>query len=178
MFLWANGSTLITECWAFLLSMNKNLLKLNNKQKMFIAEYLKDKNATQAAIRAGYSKKTAGIQGFDLLNKPKIKECIEAELEKVRNLAIVDAAYVLKGLKRVHERCLKPEPVMTFDKEEKALVQVTDENGHLVYQFDSAGANRSLELLGKSLKLFTDKTEISADENLSDILKAGKRADE
>ncbi len=158
--------------------MNKNINKLNNKQKSFILEYLKDKNATQAAIRAGYSKKTAGSQSFDLLQKPEIREAIDSELKKVSERAIVDAAYVLKGLRRVHERCLKPEPVMEFDREEKAMVQVTDEHGNLVYQFDSAGANRSLELLGKSLKLFTDKTELSADENLSEILKGAKRADE
>jgi len=46
---------------------------LNDKQKAFVDEYLIDLNATQAAIRAGYSPRTAGQQGFDLLKKPEIQ---------------------------------------------------------------------------------------------------------
>lgn len=51
--------------------------KLTNKQKRFISEYLVDFNATQAAIRAGYSKKTAGVIGCENLKKPNISEEIE-----------------------------------------------------------------------------------------------------
>jgi len=58
-------------------------LGLNIKQEAFCSEYLVDLNATQAAIRAGYSKKTAGSQGFDLLKKPEIEARI-AELMAVR----------------------------------------------------------------------------------------------
>ena len=46
---------------------------LSAKQQRFVDEYLVDLNATQAAIRAGYSEKTAGAQGFDLLKKPEIE---------------------------------------------------------------------------------------------------------
>lgn len=52
---------------------------LNDKQIRFIDEYLIDFNATQAAIRAGYSKKTAGSQAFDLLKKPEIQQAIKAK---------------------------------------------------------------------------------------------------
>jgi phage terminase small subunit len=52
---------------------------LTAKQLRFIDEYLIDFNATQAADRAGYSKKTAGSQGFDLLKKPEIQEAIKAK---------------------------------------------------------------------------------------------------
>ena len=54
--------------------------KLSPKQNLFVQEYLIDKNATQAAIRAGYSAKTAEIIGFENLRKPKIKEKIDYEL--------------------------------------------------------------------------------------------------
>lgn len=50
---------------------------LNLRQQLFVDEYLIDLNATQAAIRAGYSPKTAGSQGFDLLKKPEIQRAIE-----------------------------------------------------------------------------------------------------
>ena len=49
-------------------------IKLSPKQKLFCEEYAKTKNATQSAINAGYSEKTAGIIGFENLKKPKIIE--------------------------------------------------------------------------------------------------------
>ncbi|KAG1248562.1 hypothetical protein G6F65_019547 [Rhizopus arrhizus] len=52
------------------------MTKLNPKQARFVAEYLIDLSATQAAIRAGYSKRTAGSQAFDLLKKPEIQAAI------------------------------------------------------------------------------------------------------
>ena len=47
---------------------------MTNKQKLFVQEYLKDLNATQAALRAGYSPKTAGATGAENLKKPEIKQ--------------------------------------------------------------------------------------------------------
>ena len=52
------------------------------KQRAFIAEYLKDFNATQAAIRAGYSPRTAYSIGHENLNKPEISAAIDEEYEK------------------------------------------------------------------------------------------------
>jgi phage terminase small subunit len=52
--------------------------KLTARQKRFVQEYLCDLNATQAAIRAGYSKKTAGSVGHENLSKPEIAEAIQA----------------------------------------------------------------------------------------------------
>lgn len=56
---------------------------LTNKQKVFIDEYLKTWNASEAARRAGYSKKTAYSQGWENLRKPEIKAAIEARLDEV-----------------------------------------------------------------------------------------------
>ena len=56
--------------------------KLTPKQKTFIQEYLIDMNATQAAIRAGYSKKTAYRTGADNLKKPQIQEAIRKAMQK------------------------------------------------------------------------------------------------
>ena len=68
--------------------------KLNNRQKAFISEYIKDKNATQAAIRAGYSEKTAYSQGQRLLKKAEIKSAIDDLFEKVRDENIAEAKEV------------------------------------------------------------------------------------
>jgi phage terminase small subunit len=55
--------------------------KINNKQRLFCIEYLKDFNATQAAIRAGYSKKTANVIGLENLTKPIIQAEISKQVE-------------------------------------------------------------------------------------------------
>lgn len=56
---------------------------LNTKQLAFVDEYLLDLNATQAAIRAGYSKKTAGEQSYELLKKPRIMNEIKIRKQEL-----------------------------------------------------------------------------------------------
>jgi phage terminase small subunit len=58
-------------------------LRLTAKQQRFCEEYLIDLNATQAAIRAGYSKKTANVIGCENLTKPSIRKCIDKRLEEL-----------------------------------------------------------------------------------------------
>lgn len=132
---------------------------LTPKQQLFVNEYLVDLNASQAALRAGYSPKTAPKQGFQLLENPRISHAIEQAKQKRINKIIITADEVLGGLQEVAARCLQKKPVMVFDRGERCMVQATDENGQGVWQFDSTGANRALELLGKHMALFTDKTE-------------------
>ena len=111
--------------------------KLTPKQQLFVAEYLVDLNATQAAIRAGYAPKAAGATAHNLLKKTEIQVAIsEAVAEREKRTGIT-ADWVLNSLRKVAERCMDDE------------------------HFDSSGANRSLELLGRHLKLFTDKVEQS-----------------
>jgi len=127
---------------------------MTNKQKAFITEYLKDKNCTQSAIRAGYSSKTAYSIGQENLRKPEIKAEIQKLMDIAINKALVSVEYVIEGLKEVSERCMNKVPVMEFDRAKKRYVQKQDENGKDVWGFDSAGANKSLELLGKYLNVF------------------------
>jgi phage terminase small subunit len=65
---------------------------LTPKEKIFISEYLKDFNATQAAIVAGYSKKTAKVIGYEILTKPYIQDAIKKEVDVIlrdnRSLAL------------------------------------------------------------------------------------------
>lgn len=72
--------------------------KLTPKQRMFVQEYLIDLNATQAAIRAGYSAKTAQEQSSHLLSKVIIKEAVAAAMEQREQRAIVTQDDVLRGL--------------------------------------------------------------------------------
>lgn len=77
--------------------------KLNEKQEAFCREYIIDLNATQAAIRAGYSAKTASSQGERLLRNAEIKAFISSLIEK-RNAAVeVNANYVLNRLVEIDQ---------------------------------------------------------------------------
>ena len=126
------------------------MASLTAKQEQFCLEYLIDLNATQAAIRAGYSKHTAKDIACQNLAKLNIADRI-AELKAERTArTLVDADYVIKGLLKVHERCMQEEAVT--DKEGGSTGE---------YRFEHSGANKSLELLGKHLGLFVEKKEIS-----------------
>lgn len=75
--------------------------KLTRRQMRFVEEYLIDLNATQAAIRAGYSSASAGSIGAELLKKPAIAREIEAALEALRAACVADAQEVLRYLTAV-----------------------------------------------------------------------------
>lgn len=72
--------------------------KLNNRQARFVAEYLVDLNATQAAIRAGYSERTAYRTGADNLKKPQIAEAIREAMEDREARTNVTADRVIREL--------------------------------------------------------------------------------
>jgi len=125
--------------------------KLTAKQEMFCKEYLVDLNATQAAIRAGYKPKAAQQTGSENLLKPVIAERIQILFDTRSKKVELNSEWVLRNLEKVANRCMTAEPVMV--KGENGM----EESGE--YKFDSSGANKSLELIGKHLKLFTDKIE-------------------
>lgn len=129
--------------------------RFSPKMQRFIQEYCIDCNGSQAAIRAGYSKKTAESQGWRLLGKLGVKEEIQRRIDEKAKQSAITAEYVLSSLNEVAQRCLQKVPVMV--KKNGEMVQKKDEKGNGVWHFDSAGANKALELLGKNLKLFTER---------------------
>ena len=76
-------------------------MALNPKQQRFVEEYLVDLNATQAAIRAGYSAKTAEQLGYQLLQKPSVAAVIEKEMAKRAARTEITADKVLKELAKI-----------------------------------------------------------------------------
>jgi phage terminase small subunit len=128
------------------MSAKKAKAKLNPKQKRFVSEYVIDYNGTQAAIRAGYSLKTANEQASQLLAKLSIQDAVDKATEEKRKRNILTADYVISRLQENAERC------MTKGSKD----------------YDPANANRALELLGKNLKLFVDKIDhTSSDQSMS-----------
>lgn len=145
------------------------------KHKRFVDEYLIDFNATQAAKRAGYSQKTAHVQGTVLLKDPRIAHALEKRKEMLEDKALVTVEYVIEHLRENVGRCMQKKPVMIYNNVEKRMEQKIDENtGEGVWQFDSNGANKALELLGRYLRMYTDKVEMEVNDNLADKLKAAR----
>lgn len=79
-------------------------MSLTTKQQRFVEEYMVDFNATQAAIRAGYSKKTADVIGCENLGKPKIAKAIAERGRKLTEKADVTTTEIVEGLKREANR--------------------------------------------------------------------------
>lgn len=128
---------------------------LNPKQQRFVDEYLIDLNATQAAIRAGYSAKTAAETGYENLRKPQIAAAVAARQAKASARAESSREYVLANLTEVVERCMERAPVMV--REDRKMVQATDDDGNHIWQFDARGAIGALGLLGKHHGMFVEK---------------------
>lgn len=126
---------------------------LTKQQKLFVKEYLVDLNGTQAAIRAGYSKKTAQEQSSRLLSNVIIAQIISVELEKRAAKLELNAEWVLSNLKSVVERCMQAEAVR--DNEGRVIGE---------YTFNAAGANKSLELIGKHIGMFGDTLHVKFDQ--------------
>jgi len=73
--------------------------ELNDKQAAFVREYLVDFNATQAAIRAGYSARTAGSQAHDLLKKPEVQAALKEGQKRLAEATETEAEWVRRRLK-------------------------------------------------------------------------------
>lgn len=123
--------------------------KLNEKQKKFCEEYLIDFNGAQAAIRAGYSKNSARNIASENLTKPNIQIYLQQLIENRNKETKLTQEQVVADILEVKNRCMQKVPVMKYDKEEKQYLQVIDENGNNVWQFDANGANKALDMLMK-----------------------------
>lgn len=98
--------------------------KLTEKQQLFVIEYVKDCNATQAAIRAGYSKKTAKSIATENLSKPYLKEAIRQLLDKMKKESIASADEVLQYLTSVMRGNQTDDVVITSPDKTQEIVKI------------------------------------------------------
>lgn len=129
--------------------------KMTPKQKRFCDEYLIDMNITQAAIRAGYSKKTAYSIGQENLKKPILQKYIKNRMEEKEKELIADQNEVLKYLTSVlrgesRSSVVVVENVGDFMSEAREMEKAPDEKERL----------KAAELLGKVYSIYTDKAQI------------------
>lgn len=125
------------------------MAELTDKQKQFCNEYLKDLNATQAAIRAGYSQKTANRIASENLSKLDIQIYIQKLQEGIAKRNQISQDEIVQDLIEIKNRCMQNVPVMYFDKVAKEWKHEGAEYGEPLYKFDSQGATKALDLLGK-----------------------------
>ena len=121
---------------------------LNEKQKQFCNEYLIDFNGTQAAIRAGYSRKTAYSMANENLRKPDIQRYLKELIERRNELVQITQDEVIRDIIEVKNRCMQKSPVLFMGQ------QVQDEDGNNLWKFDSQGANKALDMLAKHTGLY------------------------
>ena len=144
------------------------ILKLTIKQQRFADEYIISGNATEAAIKAGYSKKTANRIATENLSKLVIKSYIDERLKELSDKKIANQQEVLEYLTSVLRGESSSEVVVIEGQGEgvskaKPIQKSPDEKERL----------KAAELLGKRMGLFKEKVELSTDEpskKLSDIL--------
>lgn len=131
--------------------------KMTPKQKRFCDEYLIDLNATQAAIRAGYSKKTAQAIGTENLTKPLLKEYIENRMAEKESELIAGQNEVLQYLTAVMRGEDKEERLTTNALGEVETIETVVQGNRL----------KAAEMLGKRYGLFTEKVEQNVDMDLN-----------
>ncbi|MEG2268704.1 MAG: terminase small subunit, partial [Acinetobacter sp.] len=111
-----------------------------------------------AAIRAGYSERTAKSIGQENLTKPDIQKSIEEAQNKRAERTEITQDYVLGNIQKVVERCMQQEAVMARDGS-PLLVEGPEGDLACLFEFKETGALKGLELLGKHLGMFKDKIE-------------------
>jgi len=169
--------------------------KFHQRRTRFIKEYLKDQNATRAAEAAGYSPKTAGQQGHRLLKNVQIREEIENANSKVNAKLEISVERVKLELARL--AYYDPRAYWNADGSAKPITDLDEDSARAIGGFEMAelfegkGDERNLagyvkkfkladkckalELLGRNLKMFTDKVEVSGDEGIIQALAEGRK---
>lgn len=164
------------------------------KQALFVAEYRKDLNATQAAIRAGYSPRTAYSVGQENLTKPEIAKALAEQTQISLDRAELTAARTLEAIRRplvadvrkLFDDQGKLRPITSLDDESAALIagfEVIVKNaeagdGHMdtVHKVKIVDRARYVEMAAKHFKLLTDVVQHEGLDGMADrIIAARKR---
>ena len=117
----------------------------------YAAVILEGKPNREAYLLSGYKATTIKTQdcgASEILRDPKVQAYIQAQRKKMEEKTMVTREYVLKGLMEVHQKASQNVPIL--DKKGRPTGE---------YRFDSGGANKALELLGKTKAMFVDKKE-------------------
>ncbi len=152
------------------------MAKLSPKQQLFADEYLIDLNATQAAIRAGYSPKTADQQGSRLLTIVKVRTYIEQKMAERSRRTGINQDRVLQELAKIAfvkaTDLIDPKDASVLENasdDDLAVIQSIkvkeswgEKGSSVEREIKLADKTRSLEMLGRHLGMFNDKLDVNA----------------
>jgi phage terminase small subunit len=126
--------------------------KLNAKQSAFAREYLKDRNATQAAIRAGYSKRSARAIGCELLTQPDIRALVAEKEQSAAEKVGITVEGVLRDFEEIKSRALSKD--------------------------DLGVAHKCSESIAKHLGMYIERKSIEVKHSLADLIAEADGDDE
>lgn len=132
------------------------MTKLTEKQKRFADYYIETGNITEAAVKAGYSKKTARVTGQENLLKPAVKNYIDEKLKEMEEKRVMSATEVMQLLTSAARGELTEEVVVV-----ESIGDYTSEARVVKKQIGAKDRIKAAELLGKRYRLFTDKVEVT-----------------
>jgi len=168
----------------------------SDMQKLFVKEYLVDLNATQAAIRAGYSKKTAMQQGQRLLTLPDIQMAVQREMRKREKRTEITADRVLQELAKIGFSDIKDflefktaqtvvdhnatgEPIIDYkqvidikdsDEVDGTLINEVSISKDGTFKFKLHDKMAALEKMGKHLGMFKETVDVNIVKKLEDFM--------
>ena len=168
---------------------NRNQFGNNPKQSAFCREYVLDYNGTQAAIRAGYSKRTAYSQSFDLLKKPEIQKEIQSLESRIENKVLITKEKILRELSMIGfanmadhvtiddtTGCVQAVGIDSLPVgasraikkvKERRIIKSTakgDEVLESTFEFELHDKQQALVNMGKELGMFKERHEVGLDE--------------
>ena len=129
------------------------MVALTDKQQAFVNEYLIDMNGTQAAIRAGYSPRTANEQASRLLANVNVKAAVEAAKKEREKRSHVDQDYVLNTIVDTVERCRQARPVLDR-KGNPVMVETPTGDIAPAYVFDPDAVLKGADQLAKHVGFY------------------------
>lgn len=137
---------------------------LTPRQIAFVEAYIQSGDATEAAIMAGYSRKTAASQGSRMLRNDKIAAYRRARIISLYDQAGVSPAWVGLRLVEIVERCMDGKPHLIWNSQTHAW----EADG--TWMFDAKNAVSALQTIGRSMGMFSDKNQSAGEDAGSGVV--------
>ena len=123
-------------------------MALNRRQALFVGEYITDLNASRSALAAGYSAKTSGQIGFELLKKPEIQAAINQAMKERGERTKITADKVLADIEAIKA---------------DAMREAADKEGNIA-MVNHAAALKACELQGRHLQMWIDRVAMTIEQ--------------
>jgi phage terminase small subunit len=138
---------------------------LTELQERFLCKYMETGKVRESAEWAGYAKASADVQGAKALRNPAVVRELQRRGHQAIDKTLVTPEYVLIRLRHLAEKCLQDAPILDAEGQPTGRTRCED----------APGAARALELLGKHLRLFVDRVEIDASDELAERIERARQ---